>query len=462
MKLSLRTNLLVRVACTSTGILLLLAICIVWLVGRQLTAQFDQALSDRANNLSHLVERDGTRIDFEWQTLISEVDPQWDEIVICRRDGNVIFSHPLSASLPSLVSSLGRVDITRHSIDGKPFHVATLTFAPKQEGQSSSAVDLVVTLQVARTTQAIDSTIAVVRSVIGFGSVIAILLLLLSTFWAVTNGLQPIDQVTNQLARINPYDLETAPLGGVELPTELKPLAETIDDLMRRLQIAFDRERNISGEMAHEMKTPLAGVIARCDVVLSRQREVGELTESLKACRSIANGAATMVETLLATMPTDGGVEKENQAVQLSHEVESAVVEIDPRLSGHSLAVEHDIRPGVAIRGSLGRVQIILRNLLDNAASYSDSGGTIRVSLVQSGSEAILTLANTSDNFPAEMIDRVFERFWRADTARSETEYHSGLGLSLIRRLVQMDGATITAHYDRPWFEIVLKWKTFK
>lgn len=438
---------------------MLLAICIVWLVERQLTSQFDQALSDRANNLSHLVERDGTQIDFEWQSLISEVDPQWEENVVCRRGNDVLYSHPANSSLPDLSGSNGSVNIAKRPIDGKPFHVATLTFQPKQEGQTTSPEDLVVTLQVARSTSGIDATISVIRSVIIAGSAISIVLLLLLTFWSVTRGLRPIDQVTTKLSQIDPYELDAAPLRGIQLPAELKPLVSTIDDLMMRLQIAFDRERNISGEMAHEMKTPLAGVIARCDVILSRERDVGELTESLTACRAIARNAATMVETLLATMPIDTCAEKELQIVQLSHEIESAVVEMDPRWSQRSLVVEHDIQPGVSIRGSQARVQIILRNLLDNAASYADPCGTVRVALAQMDNEAIFTLANTCENFPAKMIDRVFERFWRADTARSETEYHSGLGLSLIRRLAQSDDARINARYVRPWFEIVVRWK---
>src|SRR5262249_51447934 len=87
---------------------------------------------------------------------------------------------------------------------------------------------------------------------------------------------------------------------------------------------------------------------------------------------------------------------------------------------------------------------IVLRNLLDNAASYVDRGGQIRISANRRDRQAVVEIANTGSLIPAEDAPRLFERFWRGDVARTDSGTHSGLGLSLCRRLMALLGGEIS------------------
>ena len=109
------------------------------------------------------------------------------------------------------------------------------------------------------------------------------------------------------------------------------------------------------------------------------------------------------------------------------------------------LMVESNVDNNLAVNSNRQTLTIILRNLIQNAVSHADLNSRIEVSAIQDNFDCLIAISNVASTFPASDIEKVFDRFWRADPSRHETGRYSGLGLSLCQRLAQRSGASLQA-----------------
>ncbi len=153
----------------------------------------------------------------------------------------------------------------------------------------------------ARTTRELDAAITTLRWTIlivgtfGWGATLAVM------WFAIGIGLRPVQHATQQIANILPGTLSERIEQVDKQPTELRPLLSTINDLLTRLEQAFVRERSFSSDVAHELRTPLAGLRAQLDLSLSRERSTQEYKKTIGQCLSIIEQTGEIVESLLET-----------------------------------------------------------------------------------------------------------------------------------------------------------------
>ena len=215
-----------------------------------------------------------------------------------------------------------------------------------------------------------------------------------------------------------------------------------ITDLRRADQV----RRDFVGNVSHELRTPLTAIRGYVETLLD-ESEDGEAREFLQ----IIFRHTTRMERLVAGLLRLARLDARQEMVELAPEslrriVEGVVDELAPLIEGRRadvrVRVDDDGRP---VETDAARVHDILRNLLENAVSYSPEGGAVWLNAAVSGDFARIEVADTGPGIPAADLQRVFERFYRVDKSRVRNAGGTGIGLAIVKNLAELLGGTVTA-----------------
>lgn len=287
---------------------------------------------------------------------------------------------------------------------------------------------------------------------------VAIPLLLLSAagggYLLAKRSLAPVASMTARAAEISATTLhERLPVGGGD---ELVALARVVNDLLDRLDHAFAQQRRFVADASHELRTPTAILRTEADVTLSREhRTEADYRASVEVMQDAARRLTRIVDDLFLLARADAGhLVARRELVYLDEIVDDASRAV------RSVAEQRGVR--VAAREALeaplhGDADLLGRlflNLLDNAIKYSPDGGTVTVDLTRDDGRYVVAVADEGAGIPADAQERVFERFFRVDTARSRSENSAtsgaGLGLAIARRIAEMHGGRLDLAESRP------------
>jgi heavy metal sensor kinase len=233
----------------------------------------------------------------------------------------------------------------------------------------------------------------------------------------------------------------------MDLPDdELGRLARTFDEMIGRLDESFQRQRQFTADASHELRTPLTAIKGQVDVALQRDRDPVAYREVLQTLNSEVDRMIRLISSLLTLARADAGqIPLNRQATSIRTSLENAVEQIRPLAAGRGIILE--LREGPEVT-SLSDPDLLLQlwlNLLDNAIKHTPSGGQIAVALEEDGGEAIVTVTDTGPGIAPEHLPYIFDRFYRADPARTRSEGGSGLGLSISRWIAEAHGGSIEA-----------------
>jgi signal transduction histidine kinase len=381
------------------------------------------------------------------------------DIALTVADGD--FPHVLAVphgdeNLVQVVDSSGRVVAASANIRGEP-RISTLS--PGAVGHSArSEVDLVqgdgpfrvvarrvrtrsgeYTVYVAGTLEGVDdSTSSLVRLLlIGLPG---LLLLVGITTWVVTGrALRPVEAIRSEVEAIGAGDLHRRV---PEPPTadEIGRLAHTMNAMLGRLEDATDRQHRFVADASHELRSPLTGIRAQLEVDLAHPAQADwQATE-----RDVLDDAIRLqrlVADLLALAAADAS------ALDASHrgmvDLDEIVLTEARRLRTRTRhRVDTSAVSGAQLIGNADQLVRAVRNLFDNAGRHARS--TVTVTLEESDSAALLTVADDGPGIPAEQRDRIFERFARIDGGRTRDDGGTGLGLAITHEVVVAHGGSIT------------------
>jgi len=273
--------------------------------------------------------------------------------------------------------------------------------------------------------------------------VMIILIAMISLFIAEVS-LRPVQRFSAALEQISHKNLEERiPEGGQA--KELRRLAEKFNLLLERLQRAFEAEKNLLGDAAHELKTPLAVIKTECDIALQRERTAADHASSLRNVREVANGMLGQVNSLLTLTRLESGLLDVSACAKISFTscVEDAVLLAESLARKKNIAISASLHEELTVLGDEDSLTEAVLNLVENAVKYNHPGGFVAVDLVRRGSMAALSVSDTGIGVSEEDRERIFDRFYRAADARSSQE-GSGLGLSIVQAVVRTHGGEIT------------------
>ena len=227
---------------------------------------------------------------------------------------------------------------------------------------------------------------------------------------------------------------------------EFYALAETFDGMLEELEEVFRREQQFTSDASHELRTPVSVILAQCDAMLSDESLTEEQRNQLALIRRKAAGMSDMISQLLFLSRADQGRQPiHRERLDLS-ELTEMIVEEQQMLadgSGRGIRIESRISPGVEADADETLYIRMVSNLLSNAVRYSHDGGKVEVILEERDGEVRGRVRDYGVGIAAEDLPRVWERFYRADSSRTETS-HSGLGLSMVRWIAHAHGGDVS------------------
>ena len=263
-------------------------------------------------------------------------------------------------------------------------------------------------------------------------------LLMLIVWWVVTRSLAPVSRVRRQLAGRQSADLE--PVNEEGLPDEIRPLVRELNGLFGRVREAFEAQKSFVADAAHELRSPLAALKLQ---VQGLRRASDEPTRERAATRLEAgiDRASRLVEQLLVLARHQAAAGAPAQPQVLAELARQAVA--DAAAAAQARNIDLGLAPSDEDRVACHRdaIEMLLRNLVDNAVKYTPPGGTVTVQVHALVDGVLLSVDDSGPGIPAEDRDRVLDRFYRLPGSDATG---SGLGLAIVKAVADLHGATLS------------------
>ena len=420
-----------------------------FLVRAELFESFDRTLLAKAQAISTLVVQDGADVSLNFSDRFmrgfdSGVPREFFEI--WRSDG---VSVKRSASLgdehlPNMVRDFQKPKKWSLNLPkGQMGRALGVEFTPRGSSKASTLANTgTLHLVVAASREGIDEDLREILLItVGTG-----VLLIALTTWIVPGvlrrQLRPLERLADDVEKINADSL-TLRFPVDDVPRELDTITRRLNALLERLENSFERERRVSGAMAHELRTPIAELrnMAECALKWPEARD----PETDRDAFAIAQQMELIVTRLLALARSESG---QTQLAVEPVDLAAAIIQVwrplAERAEGKHCRVSFQVAPLVVVADPV-LVRSILNNLLENAVEYCPIDGAIGVDLRAGvGGDFSLAVSNPAPDLTPADAGRLFERFWRKESARSDGT-HAGLGLSLVRAFAQALGWEISA-----------------
>jgi two-component system OmpR family sensor kinase len=362
-------------------------------------------------------------------------------------------NEPGRTRLPAASKVSGMLDAVSRT-PGPALHFATLSDGDNQYrlvGRRVQAHGSAYTLIVLRSLHDQEDLLEGASYALLAGVPLALLLASIGGYFLARKSLAPVVRMSATAASIGAANLhERLPVANER--DELGGLAQVINDLLARLDKSFEQQRRFMADASHELRTPIAIMRSEAEVALSEpETSNADLRESIAIFRDETKRLTRIVEDLFMLARADAGQYKltptEFYLDELAGEVTRAVRTL---AAEKGLTLQLNAAEEMPFRGDENLLRRLLLNLVDNAIKYTPRGGGVTVSCQREDTRYIITVSDTGPGIPAEAQPHIFERFYRADSARSRTEDDSagltsgaGLGLSIARWVAEAHDGTL-------------------
>lgn len=459
MKGSLRWRVVVAATLVSCGMLLLAGVVLLALLRLGLSRQLDDRLMTAARGLTQAFEIHDGELKFEWEGI--EPGPQiffsaFDSHgrLVAKSNGRL---HLEDAQLPKDLKA-GTVSFSRLS-DDSVARMAVLVFLPRiesggEEPQPSGTrlASLAygkgpdvsqITLIVAASMQEIDGTLSLanwlVLGIVGLACLVTPLVL-----WPISGVvMQPIRTLAGQIGSLDANSLHQR-LDTRARPPELQPIVARLDELLQRLHQSFAREQQTTANIAHELRTPLAGLSATLELAGSKPRTTVYYRKAIVDSQHIVRELKRLIDNILLLARLDaGGRDLACESIPLQELFDDLVKQLALSDSERSSRFAFDFSRLSSVTADRAALSQVCANLLVNALQHGEPDREITVSS-ESTDHPRICFSNACGIIDTADLGRLKERFFQADTARARTGRNAGLGLTIADQLARQLGGSLT------------------
>lgn len=257
----------------------------------------------------------------------------------------------------------------------------------------------------------------------------------------------PVRQITQTAREIGEGGDLSRRIGLTGRKDEIHTLAAEFDAMFARLEQAFDREKQFTDDASHELRTPTAVILSQSEYALENTQPQGETRAALESIHTQAARMAALLSQLLMLARADKGRQVvQREPVDLSELVEMVAETEAEQAEARNITVQTELEPGVMVQGDETLLMRLLINLTENAIRYGRPGGQVKLTLRRQDGEAVGTVEDDGIGIAPEDLDKIWQRFWQADPARSGGG--AGLGLSMVRWIAQAHGGRVTVQSE--------------
>lgn len=262
--------------------------------------------------------------------------------------------------------------------------------------------------------------------------------------WAlVGRTLSPIGRLARQAEAASVDRLDVA-LKAPSDDAEITGLVHTLNGLLQRLSEAARARERFHAAASHELRTPLQALTGHLELALARNRSAQEYRQTLNEAESQAQRLTALTRDLLTLSQIGAARLPDREAVDLSGACERAIRLVQPLVETRSLKLESDLPEDIVVLAPGTHVEMLARNLIENAARYATPGGKVRITAARAASGVDLSVRNDVELPDDWNAEKLFEPFYRPDSSRSSQTGGAGLGLAICRALAQANGWTVT------------------
>lgn len=340
--------------------------------------------------------------------------------------------------------------------DGAPGRAVGLRFEPANRGpgprwEPPASLTLVVAASTRETEQQLHF-LAALLAVTAFGT----MAISGGVAWlVVSRGLRPLAAVARKIAAMDETGLKQR-IADQGVPREIEPVVNQLNGLLARLDGAFDRERALTADVAHELRTPVAEIRAIAEITLGRVRAPDEYQQAFGETLETVKTLQGLIEKLLVLARLESGqVQPDVRPIALRPALRQHWTQMQGQCPPRGITLEDRSDPQIVVSADPSLLDIVLSNVLSNAVAYAPDGSSITAATNRAAAGCQLSVANAGCELSADDAAHVFDRFWRADAARTKTGLNCGLGLTLVRRAMEAMGGQAEAHV-RPDRQFVL------
>ena len=257
----------------------------------------------------------------------------------------------------------------------------------------------------------------------------------------------PVRQITQTAREIGEGGDLSRRIGLTGRKDEIHTLAAEFDAMFARLEQAFDREKQFTDDASHELRTPTAVILSQSEYALQNTHPQGETRAALESIHTQAARMAALLSQLLMLARADKGRQVvQREPVDLSELVEMVTETEAEQAEARNITVQTELEPGVMVQGDETLLMRLLINLTENAIRYGRPGGQVKLTLRRQDGEAVGTVEDDGIGIAPEDLDKIWQRFWQADPARSGGG--AGLGLSMVRWIAGAHGGRVTVESE--------------
>ena len=270
---------------------------------------------------------------------------------------------------------------------------------------------------------------------------ILIILSVVISYFIADRMLSPIRKIERAAERISRGDDLGERIDQAKNNDEVGRLARVFNAMLDRLERSFEAERRFTSDASHELRTPTSVILAQAEYILEKERTVPEYAEAMEVVRNQSRRMSALISDMLDYTRMDQSERYSlNDEVDLSGLTEELCREL--ALAGtDGVTLETRIDEGVAVTGDRLLLTRMITNLVGNAYRYGKPGGPVWVALTRSDGGAVLEVADDGIGIPDGDKDKIFDRFYRGDAAR--TAGGTGLGLAMVKKIAELHGATV-------------------
>jgi signal transduction histidine kinase len=338
--------------------------------------------------------------------------------------------------------------------NGVPYHALRISHVPildREEGKAFRPQTL--TIFYAAPTIRLRMQVRRAGAFIALAGMLLLSVTVVLALRGIRRGLRPLQNLAHEASRVSAQNWELRLPEEVSQIEELRPVTQSMKQMLERLQRSFEQQRQFLGNAAHELKTPVAVLKSTLQSLVQRPRTDDEyrsgIQQSLEDLERLEQLLQWMLRLARAEQWAHGALRRDLDVIDINATCEEAIERIRSLAQSRNTAIHLSTNGPVPFRADPEDLQLIWVNLLENAVRYSPEGSSVEVAVMRNnGGPPRIVFQDHGPGIPPHDLPHVFERFYRGDRSRTRATGGFGLGLAIAKALVEAYGGTISAESE--------------